>query len=195
MINDAAELSCSTWQIPSGTVKAVAESAMREVVGRIQHPADPHRRTARASQTEVQDLMQRTLDAYGAGVPSRRCSCIKVDPPAEVIDAYRDVQAARADQDRSQNEAQTYANKVVPEARGQASQITKAARPTRADHRRGAGRGRALLQVYEIQERARRDAPADVSRDMEEIFGDMNKVIVDERGTAQGVVPYLPLDR
>src|SRR5215203_5244593 len=89
-------------QQPEGTVKAVAESAM-------------------------QDLMQKVLDEYGAGVQVTQVQLQKVDPPSQVIDAFRDVQAARADLERAQNEAQSYANKVVPEARGRAAQITQSA--------------------------------------------------------------------
>src|SRR5437763_1128473 len=111
-------------QQPEGTVKAVAESAMREIVGSsdIQPILTGARQTI---ETAVQDLMQKTLDNYGAGVQITQVQLQKVDPPSQVIDSFRDVQAARADLERSQNEAQTYANKVVPEARGRASKITQ----------------------------------------------------------------------
>jgi len=113
-------------QNPEGTVKAVAESAMREVVGRseIQPILTGARQTV---ETAVQDLMQRTLDHYGSGILVQQVQLQKVDPPMQVIDAFRDVQAARIDQERAQNEAQTYANRVVPEARGRVAQITQAA--------------------------------------------------------------------
>src|SRR3977135_4173041 len=101
-------------QQPEGTVKAVAESAMREVVGRSN--IQPILTGARQNiETGVQDLMQSVLDKYGAGIQITQVQLQKVDPPSQVIDAFRDVQAARADLERSQNEAQTYANKVVPE--------------------------------------------------------------------------------
>ena len=110
---------------PEGNVKAVAESAMREVIG---SPAssDPHRRPQHDEQG-VQELMQRTLDNYGSGIQITQVQMQKVDPPAQVIDAFRDVQAARADFERLQNEAQTYANRVVPDARGRAAQILQVA--------------------------------------------------------------------
>src|SRR5262249_217755 len=99
-----------------GTVKAVAESAMREVIGR--STLQPILTGARQNiEAAVQDLMQRVLDSYGAGVQIQQVQLQKVDPPSQVIDAFRDVQAARADSERAQNEAQSYANKVVPEAR------------------------------------------------------------------------------
>jgi HflK protein len=101
-------------QQPEGTVKAVAESATREVVGRSN--IQPILTGARQNiEIGVQDLMQSVLDKYGAGIQITQVQLQKVDPPSQVIDAFRDVQAARADLERSQNEAQTYANKVVPE--------------------------------------------------------------------------------
>jgi membrane protease subunit HflK len=112
-------------QNPEGTVKAVAESAMREVVGRsdIQPILTGARQTI---ENAVQELMQKTLDHYGAGILVQQVQLQKVDPPTQVIDAFRDVQAARADLERSVNESQTYANKVVPEAR----RSRKARKPT-----------------------------------------------------------------
>ena len=113
-------------QNPEGTVKAVAESAMREVIGRAD--IQPILTGARqVIETAVQDLMQKTLDHYGAGIDITQVQLQKVDPPKQVIDAFRDVQAARIDLDRSVNEAQTYANSVVPQARGKVAQITQAA--------------------------------------------------------------------
>ncbi len=98
---------------PEGTVKAVAESAMRDVIGR--REIQPILTGARLEiERQVQELMQRTLNSYGAGIIIQQVQMLKVDPPNEVIDAFRDVQAARADQERAQNEAQTYANRVIP---------------------------------------------------------------------------------
>ena len=99
-------------------MKAVAESAMRDVVGRseIQPILTGARQTI---ETAVQDLMQKTLDHYGAGIDVTQVQLQKVDPPTQVIDAFRDVQAARADLERAVNEAQTYANKVIPQAKRQ----------------------------------------------------------------------------
>jgi modulator of FtsH protease HflK len=90
---------------------------MREVIGRsnIQAILTGARQTI---ETAVQELMQKTLDDYGAGVVVQQVQLQKVDPPAQVLDAFRDVQAARSDLERAANEAQTYANRIVPEARG-----------------------------------------------------------------------------
>src|SRR5204862_4422727 len=113
-------------QNAEGTVKAVAESAMREVIGRsdIQPILTGARQTI---ETAVHDLMQKVLDHYQAGVQITQVQMQKVDPPAQVIDSFRDVQAARADAERAQNEAQSYAKQVVPEARGNTARILQAA--------------------------------------------------------------------
>ncbi len=180
---------------PEGTVRAVAESAMREVVGRSN--IQPLLTQARQiTETAVQELMQETLNAYGAGVLINQVQLLKVDPPADVIASFRDVQAARADQERAQNEAQTYSNRVIPEARGQASQITEAANAYR-DRTIAEAQGQAerFVKIYD----AYRLAP-EVSRKriyletMESILGGMDKIIVDQGAGGTGVVPYLPLN-
>ena len=136
-------------QNPESTIKAVAESAMREVIGRtdIQPILTGARQTI---ETNVQDLMQHTLDSYKAGVKITQVQLQKVDPPSQVIDAFRDVQAARADAERLQNEAQTYANRVLPEARGEASKIENAAQAYR-ERTVVEARGQAarFLKVYD----------------------------------------------
>ena len=124
---------------PEGTVRAVAESAMREAIGRrdIQPILTGDRS---AIEVQVQDLMQKALDDYKAGVIVSRVQLQKVDPPQQVIDSFRDVQAARADFQRLQNEAQTYANSVVPEARGEVVDHHAGGRGLSRPHRRGGGR-------------------------------------------------------
>ncbi|CAL8972150.1 Modulator of FtsH protease HflK [Rhodoplanes serenus] len=185
-------------QNPEGTVKAVAESAMREVVGR--SDVQPILTGARQTiETAVHDLMQKTLDTYGAGIQITQVQMQKVDPPSQVIDSFRDVQAARADLERAQNEAQTYANRVVPEARGRAAQVTQAAEAYReqtvAEARGQAGRFSKIYEEY-------RKAP-EITRErlyletMERLFGGTDKIILDPAGAAGaagGIVPYLNLD-
>ena len=177
---------------PDQTIKAVAESAMREVVGRSQFESilTQDRETI---QIEVKDLMQKTLDAYGAGVTVTNVNMQKADPPNEVIDAYRDVQAARADQERMRNEAEAYANKVIPEARGSAARIVQDAEAYRQKViAEASGQSKRFLSVLAEY----RSAP-DVTRrrmyleTMATILAPMNKVIVDD--SAKGVVPYFQL--
>jgi len=182
-------------QNQESTVKAVAESAMREIVGRseIQPVLTGARQNIEAA---VHDLMQKTLDSYDSGIQITQVQMQKVDPPSQVIDSFRDVQAARADLERAQNEAQTYANRVVPEARGRAAQITQSAEAYR-EQTVAEARGQAarFSKVYEEYKKA-----PDVTRQriyletLERVLGGTDKVIIDSGvGGGQGVVPYLPL--
>src|SRR5665647_1693820 len=183
-------------QNPEGTVKAVAESAMREVVGRseIQPILTGARQTI---ETAVQDLMQKTLDAYGAGILVQQVQMEKVDPPAQVIDSFRDVQAARADLERAVNESQTYANRVVPEARGNVAKITQAAEAYKSQTvAEATGQTSRFLKIYEQYQKA-----PNVTRErmyletMEKVLGGADKIILDSGGReGSGVVPYLPLN-
>lgn len=181
-------------QDPPGTVKAVAESAVREVIGR--RNIQPVLTTDRGQiETEVRQLMQDTLNIYRAGVQIRLVQLQKVDPPQQVIDAFRDVQAARADQERLRNEAETYANRVVPESRGRAAQLFQSAEAYKDQTVNEAlGQISRFNAVYEQY----KNAPA-VTRErlfletMERVFGGMDKVILDQGNSGTGVVPYLPL--
>ncbi len=183
-------------QNPDTTVKEVAESAMREVVG--QSKIQPILTEERQKTEEaVQKLMQKTLDSYGAGIQIDQVQLQKVDPPAEVIDAFRDVQAARADMERLQNEAYGYANKVVPEARGDAERILQAAEGYKQQVVNDATgqTARFLSGLRPVQERARRDAQAHVPGDDGARAGRHRQDHHRCQGRGQGVVPYLPLDK
>ena len=93
--------------------------------------------------------MQSTLDKYGSGIQITLVQLQKVDPPSQVIDSFRDVQSARADLERAQNEAQTYANKVVPEARGRAAQIIQNAEAYREQTVAEAKGANRFLRIYD----------------------------------------------
>ncbi|HZL29988.1 MAG TPA: FtsH protease activity modulator HflK [Pseudolabrys sp.] len=182
-------------QNPEGTVKAVAESAMREVIGRAD--IDPILTGARqVTEAAVHDLMQKTLDEYGAGILVTQVQLLKIDPPKQVIDAFRDVQAARIDLDRAVNEGQTYANRVVPQSRGKVAQITQAAEAYKSQTvAQATGETSRFLKIYEQYKKA-----PDVTRErmyletMERVLGGADKIILDSgREGAGGVVPYLPL--
>jgi membrane protease subunit HflK len=182
-------------QNPEATVKDVAESAMREIVG--QNDIDPILTTGKEKIAEdVRLLIQRTLDHYSAGIEVSQVQIAKVDPPTDVIAAYRDVQAARADRERLQNEADAYANKVVPEARGDAERIRQAAEAYKEQTVAEAnGRADRFLKVYEEYAKA-----PEVTRKrmfletMERVFGGTEKIIIDNSAQGTGVVPYLPLN-
>lgn len=179
---------------PESTIKAVAESAVREVVARtpIQAALTEGRRKI---ELEVLELTQKGLDEYGAGVEITQVKLQKVDPPAAVIDAFRDVQAAEADRVRARNEAEAYANDILPRARGEAAKILQEAEAYKqqkiAEAEGEASRYLAIYKEYKA-------APEVTARrlyleTMEDVLADMPKIILDQK-SGGGVVPYLPLN-
>jgi len=183
-------------QNPEGTVKAVAESAMREVIGH--REIQPILTTAREEvQLSVQELMQRTLDRYGSGIQVQQVQLEPVNPPQQVVEAFNDVQNAKIDYERLQNEAQTYANQVVPQARGRAAQILQAAEGYKQQAVAEArGQSARFLKVYEEYNKAKQVTRERIYLEtMERILGGSEKLISDGgNGASQGVVPYLPLN-
>jgi membrane protease subunit HflK len=180
-------------QNPERTVKDVAESAMREVVG--QSDIEPILTAARAkTESDVKELIQKILDGYGAGIQVNQVQLQKVDPPGEVIDAFRDVQAARADQERLRNEAQTYSNRIIPEARGEAERILQSAQGYRdrviAEAKGEADRFENVLEEYQKAPEVTRKRI--FIETMQEVLSNTDKIIIDEK-SGSGVVPYLPL--
>lgn len=177
---------------PEGTVKLAAESAMREVVGQT------NLENALTSDRELvsdgtRNLLQDILDSYKSGITVLQVQFLKGEPPAQVIDAFNDVQSARQDQDRKKNEAQAYANQVVPTAQGRAAQMLQQAEAYKEQVTKEAeGEAKRFLSVYETYKAAK-----DVTKQrlyleaMEEIMKNSNKVILDQNGG--GVVPYLAL--
>ncbi len=192
-INDAADYLFNVDD-PEGAVKAVAESVMREVVGQTEFQV--LQTTGRLqAQGAVQARMQTIMDGYGAGILITEVKLAKVDPPAAVIDAFRDVQAARADQERLRNEAEAYANTVVPQARGESEVLIQAASAYREQTvAQAQGESERFLSIYNEYKEAK-----DVTRQrmfletMERVFGGMNKILMDQG--ANGAVPYLPLNQ
>ncbi|MGO4705686.1 FtsH protease activity modulator HflK [Microvirga sp. 2MCAF38] len=180
-------------QNPQGTIKAVAESAMREVIGRRAIQAILTTEQASIAQ-EVRQITQNTLDSYGAGVLINVVQLQAAQPPADVRPAFVDVNAAQQDAVRVQNQAETFASQVVPEARGEASRTVQQAEGYREQSVADAnGQAARFSKVYEEY----RKAP-DIIRErifletMERVFGEVPKIIVDQNG--QGVVPFLPLN-
>jgi membrane protease subunit HflK len=180
---------------PEAFLRRVAESAMRELVGR--SSAEEVRTERRAEVEEgVKELLQRTLDNYNAGMTVVGVQLERADPPAEVADAFEEVQRAQQDLDRFQREAEQYANKRLGDARGQAAQISETAIGYKQQVVAEAeGESQRFLSVLAEYQRAQ-----DVTRKrlyletVERVFQNSNKIILSE-GTAQGVLPYLPLDQ
>ena len=179
---------------PEETVKAVSESAMREVIGQtaIATVLTAGREDV-AMKTKL--LIQQTLDEYKAGIEIIAVNLRDVNPPAEVRAAFLDVQSARADMQTAINQAETYRSDIVPRARGEAEKLVLDAEAYKQEViARATGEASRFSAVYDEFRQAR-----DVTKQriyletMEEILAGMNKVVIDEKG-AGGVVPYLPLD-
>jgi membrane protease subunit HflK len=178
---------------PELTVKAVAESAMREVVGQTKFDAAVTVGREQMQQ-RTRELMQLILDSYKAGIQIENVQLEQSDPPKQVIDAFNDVQRARQDFDRLRNEAEAYANSIVPEARGLAEQKLKQAEAYREQQIQEAkGEAKRFEDVY----KSYKAAPEVTKRRMYlevlgAVYGDAQKVIIDQKAGG-GVVPYLPL--
>lgn len=181
-------------QDPDGTIKSVAESVMRELVG--QNQITPIITTARGTLEEnALRRIQETLDEYVAGITVLRVQIIESEAPAEVKDAFLDVQRAEANQQQSRNEAARYANQVIPEAQGQAEKLLQEAEAYRAQTvARAEGEAARFLSVYNEYVRAKDVTKKRIYLEaMEEILAGMDKIILDGDG-GSGVVPYLPLN-
>jgi membrane protease subunit HflK len=184
---------------PDATVKSASESAMREVVG--ETPIAQALAEGRGKiEIDTQKLLQRILDSYGAGIEINNIQLLKVDPPAPVIEAFRDVQRALADRERLRNEAEAYRNDILPRARGDAVKIRQDADAYRSEIvNRAQGDADRFISVYNAY-KAAEDVTAErlYLETMEEILKNSNKVIIDKAvssssGQGSGVVPYLPL--
>ncbi len=140
---------------PDYTVKSAAESVMREVIG---HTAIQSALTGGRTgiETAVTTGAQAILDAYGSGVEITQVQLQKVDPPEEVIESFRDVQRANTDADTARNNAQAYANNIVPRARGDAAAVTAAAEGDKAAAiARASGESRRFLSILEAYQQAK----------------------------------------
>ncbi|GIX10457.1 FtsH protease activity modulator HflK [Elioraea sp.] len=178
---------------PEQTVKSAAESVMREVIGRT--PIQPALTEARAQiEQAVREGTQGILDQYRAGIEVAQVQLQKVDPPAAVIDAFRDVQRANADRERLRNEAEAFRNDIIPRARGEAERFVQEAQGDREGRiARARGEAERFTQILAAYSQAR-----DVTRQrlyletMEEILRSSPTVLVDDK--VQNLVPFLPLN-
>ncbi len=180
-------------QDPEGTVKAAAETAMREVIAKSNiQPILTEGRSV--IETETQTIIQKILDEYTSGIQITQVQTQKADPPDQVIDAFRDVQAARADMERSKNEAEAYANDVIPRARGEAQKILQAAEAYKKEVvAKAEGEASRFLAIYNEYAKAKQVTQERMFLEtMETVLGDINKIIID-KNSGSGVVPYLPL--
>lgn len=177
------------------TVRSASESAMREIVGNT--TIDNAIAEGRSNiEHEAKILLQKILDSYNSGVEITTLKLLRSDPPAEVIDAFRDVQTAKTDKESVINRAQAFHNEVIPKARGEAAQITsdsEAYQKEVVERAKGdAGRFELIFNQYKLAK--------DITKKrlyleaMESILQGMDKIIIDNQKNA-GIVPYLPLNQ
>ncbi len=180
---------------PQATIRAVSESVMREIVARTD--LTPILTTGKGEiAAELQTLIQETLDSYDAGVNIIRVNFDKADPPNEVADSFREVQAAEQKRDTLEKQADAYSNTKVAAARGQAAELLEQAEGYRSQTvNQAEGEASRFIAVYDEYAKA-----PEVTRKrlyletIEKVYSDVNKVILDENSGGQGVVPYLPLN-
>jgi membrane protease subunit HflK len=193
-VNDPAKLLFNIRD-PQLTVQAVSESVMREIIAASNLSPILNRDRGIIADTALQNI-QATLDEYDSGISIVRVNLDRADPPGEVIDAFREVQAAEQERDRLQRQADAYANRVLAEARGEAAQVLEQAEGYRAQVVNEAI-GEASRFIAVAQEF--NNAPEVTQRRLyletiERTLGNIDKVILDEAGGGQGVLPYLPLN-
>lgn len=180
---------------PNATLQMAAESSMHSVIGRYPiQAALSDKRQEIADQAK--ELLQEMLDNYHAGILITQVQLQRVDPPAAVIDAFNDVQRARADQERARNEAEAYANDVLPRARGEADRMNEEANAYKEQVVNVArGEIQSFLSVYETYRQAKDVTSWRLYLDsMDQLLKKSGKVIIDSSGKGlAGVVPYMPL--
>ena len=181
---------------PQMTIRAVSESAMREIIAQSELAPILNRDRGLIA-ANLETLIQETLDSYGSGVSLVRVNFDRADPPEQVIDAFRAVQAAEQERDRLEKQADAYANSVLAQARGESAQVFEEAEGYRArvvnEATGEASRFSAVLEEYsKAPEVTRKRLYLET---MEEVLGGLEKVIIDDQTGGQGVVPYLPLNQ
>ena len=180
-------------QDPAATVKAAAETAMREVIAKSQLQSILTEGRS-IIEVETQEIAQSLLDEYESGIQITQVQTQKADPPDQVIDAFRDVQAARADMERAKNEAEAYQNDVIPRARGEAAQILQQAEAYKkqvvAKAEGEASRFIAIYNEYALAKVVTKERM--YLETMEKVLSDIDKIIID-KNVSSGVVPYLAL--
>ncbi len=179
---------------PELTIKRGAESSIREIVG--QTPLEEVLATQRQQvETRTKEVLQRILDDYRAGVFIAEVKLQKVDPPQKVIDAFNDVQRARQDRERQQNEAEAYRNDILPKANGEAERLIQEATAYREQLIREAdGEAKRFVSVYEAYKGGKSVTQRRLYLErMQEVLRTSEKVIIDSGAGGSGVVPYLPL--
>jgi membrane protease subunit HflK len=179
---------------PDETIKMAAESVMRDIVG--QTPIQDALTSGREDiERKTFAALQTLMTEYGAGIEVRQVQMLEVLPPKNVIDSFDEVSRARQDKDRLKNEAEAYRNDIVPRARGESQQLLQGADAYRQEVvNRAQGDANRFNAVYEAYKRSKDVTKMRIYLEtLEEVFQNVNKVIIDSDAGGSGVVPYLPL--
>ena len=180
---------------PRITIRKAAESAMREIIART--PIASVLSTGKKDiERQAKELLQETLDSYKAGVFIELMQLRRVDPPSQVVDAFRDVQTAKADKEKEINQGEAYANDIVPRARGEASKLIEQSEAFASQVvSKAEGEAGRFISVYKQYRRAKKVTKKRIYLEtMEEVLGNMDKVIIDNKTQGGSVVPYFPLN-
>jgi membrane protease subunit HflK len=193
-VKDPAKFLFSVYD-PDGAVRLAGESAVRQIIGLnpIQSGLSDQRQKIA---DDARALLQRVLDSYNSGVQITQVQLQRVDPPQAVIDAFNDVQRARADQQRLRNEAEAYRNDILPRARAEADRLTQEAQVYREQALNKAHSDADRFNAYESSFAVNPDLTARrlYLDTMEEVLKAAGKIYVDPAGgAAPNIVPYLPL--
>ncbi|MEC9236742.1 MAG: FtsH protease activity modulator HflK, partial [Pseudomonadota bacterium] len=181
---------------PESTIRIVAESAMREVIGRTD--IQPALTDARGTiQSDTRRVMQRMLDDYEAGVEINGVQLQKVDPPQPVVDAFNEVQRARQEKEQLKNQAEAYRNDIIPRARGEAEKQRQAASAYKAEvMNRAQGDAERFASVYAAYKESKDVTAKRIYLEtLEQILQKTNNIIIDPSQKGSNVLPYLPLDK
>jgi membrane protease subunit HflK len=177
------------------TIRAVSESAMREIIAQSDFTTILNRDRASIA-SRLKDLIQYTLDNYESGVNIVRVNFDKADPPKEVIAAFREVQDAEQERDRLEKQADAYANRILAQARGEKAQVLEEAEGYRAQviNQAEGETSRFLAVLTEYSKAPEVTRKRLYLETMEEVLGRVDKIIIDDKIGGQGIVPYLPLN-
>lgn len=179
---------------PRQTIRKSAQSAMREIIAVTPISEVLSDGKSRVEQS-AKKLLQETLDSYGAGIRIVLLQLQRVDPPTQVIDSFRDVQTAKADKEKEINEAQAYANDIIPRARGNAAEMKEKALAYKSSVTADAqGEANRFLALYNQYKRAKEVTRKRMYLEtMQKVYGNINKVIIDNKSSNNSLMPYFPL--
>ncbi|MFM7621176.1 MAG: FtsH protease activity modulator HflK, partial [Alphaproteobacteria bacterium] len=180
---------------PNQAIRKSAESAMREIIAR-SPIADALSDGKQQIEQDAKNLLQEILDAYGAGVRIILVQLRRVDPPSQVIDAFRDVQTAKADKEREINQAQAYANDIIPRARGLAAQMLEQSQAySKEIVANSEGEAGRFSSIYNQYSKAKQVTKKRLYLEtMEQIYRNMDKIYVDRSVAKSAILPYFSVN-